>query len=77
MQVSELSEIPEGTLGFSVPEHEYGKTRSDTDPYEVIHTHLESIGLENDPEGLAIETYRFDEPGWPDRVDVFIPIKRK
>ena len=74
VEVSELAEIPEGMIGFTIPPHTYGTTRSDTDPYEVIHTYLANNGMKNNAKALALEIYQIDDPRWPSKVDVFVPI---
>ncbi|WP_123040544.1 GyrI-like domain-containing protein [Cohnella candidum] len=75
MEVTELIDVPEGMLGFSIPSHKYGKTRSDEDPYSVIHNYLKQQGMINNKRAVAIEKYKFEDPQWPDKVDVFIPIE--
>jgi predicted transcriptional regulator YdeE len=75
MEVSEIDEVPDGMLGFTIPAHSYGKTRSDQDPYEAIHAYLRANGMESNMKALALEVYSFDEPQWPSKVDVFVPIK--
>ncbi|MGZ9583743.1 GyrI-like domain-containing protein [Paenibacillus marinisediminis] len=74
MEVSDLVDIPEGMIGFVVPAHTYAKIRSENDPYEVLHTYLKNNGLENNSRAIALEVYQFEDPEWPRKVDVYIPI---
>jgi hypothetical protein len=62
-------------IGFTLPAHLYARTRSEGDPYEAIHAYLRENGKESLPRAIAFEVYRFDNPKWPDEVDVYIPIK--
>jgi Uncharacterized protein conserved in bacteria len=73
-EVSELAEIPAGMIGFTIPPHTYGTTRSDSDPYEVIHTYLANNGMKNNSKALAMEIYQIEDPQWPSKVDVFVPV---
>lgn len=75
MEVTKLDEIPEGMIGFSIPAHKYVTTRSNQDPYEVLHTYLDNDRMENNAKALALEVYYFDNPNWPTEVDVYIPVK--
>jgi predicted transcriptional regulator YdeE len=75
MEVSELEEIPEGMIGFTIPARNYVTTRSDADPYEVLHTYIKDNGIDHNPKALALEIYQFADPNWPGKVDVFVPIK--
>ncbi|GIP40146.1 hypothetical protein J31TS4_34260 [Paenibacillus sp. J31TS4] len=74
MEVSELSAIPEGMLGFTVPARRYVGTKSPTDPYLVIHNYLRANGLQADPKSLALEVYSFANPEWPAETDVYVPL---
>ncbi|MCD9023624.1 GyrI-like domain-containing protein [Cohnella silvisoli] len=75
MEVSEITDVPNGMIGFTLPAHTYALTRSDQDPYEVIHSFLRDIGKESNQRALAMEIYSFDNPQWPSQVDVYLPIK--
>jgi len=75
MEVNELEDIPEGMIGFTIPERNYVTTRSDADPYEVLHTYIKDNGIDNNSKALALEVYQFADPEWPGKVDVFVPIK--
>ncbi|QYR21283.1 GyrI-like domain-containing protein [Paenibacillus sp. sptzw28] len=75
MEVEDLSEVPEGMIGFTIPPHRYAKTKSTGDPYQVIHDYLNTNGLQNDNRALALEIYYFDKPVWPDEAEVLIPLK--
>ena len=75
LEVFEFDEIPTGMIGFTVPEHKYGKIRTTGDPYESIHQYFRSQGIENNSKAMALEIYQFAKPQWPDNVDVYIPIK--
>ncbi|MNJ73288.1 hypothetical protein D3C77_700650 [compost metagenome] len=75
MEVSELTGIPEGMLGFTIPAHTYGKGRSEDDPYAVIHDYLQKNGMTNNKRAAALEIYNFENQKWPDQVDVYIPIE--
>ncbi|WP_373230760.1 GyrI-like domain-containing protein [Cohnella sp.] len=75
MEVSEISDVPSGMIGFTLPAHLYAQTRSDLDPYEVIHSFLRDISMESNSRALAFEVYGFDNPQWPSQVDVYVPVK--
>jgi len=75
MEVTDLKEVPAGMLGFSIPAHKYGKTRSEDDPYAAIHHYLQENGISNNKRAMAIEVYKFEDPQWPNNVDVYIPIE--
>ncbi|RED66145.1 GyrI-like domain-containing protein [Cohnella lupini] len=75
IEVTELKEVPNDMIGFIVPAHKYGKARSDGDTYSVIHQYLKEQGLKNNKRALAMEIYKFEDPQWPNKVDVYIPIE--
>ncbi|MCI3919438.1 GyrI-like domain-containing protein [Paenibacillus sp. TRM 82003] len=75
LEVSEFCEIPDGMIGFTISKHKYGRIKTSGDPYESIHHYLKSQGIENNSKAMAIEVYQFENPQWPDNVDVYIPIK--
>jgi predicted transcriptional regulator YdeE len=75
MEVEDLSEVPEGMIGFRIPPHRYAKTKSKGDPYRETHDYLNVNGLQNDGRALALEIYHFDNPIWPDEAEVLIPLK--
>lgn len=74
MEVSDLSEVPKGMIGFTVPPHGYAKIKSKGDPYQEIHEYLKMSGKQNNPRALALEIYRFENPEWPDEAEVCIPL---
>ncbi|RAV22875.1 GyrI-like domain-containing protein [Paenibacillus contaminans] len=76
MEVSDLSEVPEGMIGFTVPPHRYATTKCQGDPYQVIHDYLGSIGLQSDKRALALEIYSLANPVWPDETEVLLPLKK-
>lgn len=49
MEVEDLSEVPEGMIGFRIPPHRYAKTKSKGDPYQETHDYLNVNGLQNVP----------------------------
>ncbi|WHY21543.1 effector binding domain-containing protein [Paenibacillus sp. G2S3] len=75
MEVEELTNVPEGMLGFTIPAHRYVQVKSKGDPYEVLHTYVRENGLQSNDRALAIEIYQFSNPTWPDEVDVYIPLR--
>ncbi|RKP57970.1 AraC family transcriptional regulator [Cohnella endophytica] len=75
LEVKELIDVPEGMLGFSIPSHKYGKTRSENDPYSVIHNYFNQNGIKNNNRAMSLEIYKFEDPQWPNNVDVYIPIE--
>ncbi|MCA0757900.1 GyrI-like domain-containing protein [Paenibacillus sp. N4] len=74
MEVSSLSDIPEGMLGFTVPPHRYAKVKTKGDPYRTIHDYLNRNGLQNDSGALSLEIYAFRNPVWPDEAEVYVPL---
>lgn len=74
MEVAELSIVPEGMIGFTIPAHTYAKVRSNKDPYKIIHKYLKQNNKKNNNNALALEIYPFENPVWPDETDVLVPI---
>jgi predicted transcriptional regulator YdeE len=75
IEVEDVSEIPEGMIGFTVPPHRYAKVKSKGEPYQVIHDYLKANSMESDQRALALELYHFDNLVWPDETEVYVPIK--
>ncbi|BBH24322.1 hypothetical protein Back11_56670 [Paenibacillus baekrokdamisoli] len=75
MEVEELSDVPEGMIGFTIPPHRYAKVKSKGDPYQVIHNYLDANGQQNDRRALALEIYHFENPVWPDEAEVLLPLQ--
>lgn len=75
MEVEELTNVPEGMLGFTIPGHQYVHVKSKGDPYEVLHSYVRDNDLQSNDHALAIEIYQFANPTWPDEVDVYIPLR--
>lgn len=75
MEVSEFGDIPEDMISFTIPKHQYGMTKCSGDPYEDIHNFLNEAGISNNPKALALEVYTFENPKFPDEVDVYIPTR--
>ncbi|WP_405176275.1 effector binding domain-containing protein [Paenibacillus sp. FSL H8-0261] len=75
MEVEELTNVPEGMLGFTIPAHRYVQVKSKGDPYEILHTYVREKDLPSNDRALAIEVYQFANPTWPDEVDVYIPLR--
>jgi predicted transcriptional regulator YdeE len=75
LEVSEFADVPEGMVYFTVPAHRYAAVQSAGDPYEVIHTYLRNNGHHKDEHALALEMYQFDNPRWPDAVEVLLPLR--
>jgi len=84
LQVSELSDIPEGMMGFTIPAEEYvrvaydGPKPMDPDPYGMLAEHRRRNGLSEKENALIIEKYPFDKDCFEDRltVEVFGPVIR-
>lgn len=75
MEVNQLSAVPEGMIGFAIPEQRYATVRaSGADPYDLLHAYLKAKGQQNNKRGMALEVYRVHKPVWPDEVDVYIPL---
>jgi len=66
MEVADLSDVPEGMIGFTVPPHHYAKVKSKGYPYQEIHDYLEAANRRNNQRALSLEIYQFDNPTWPD-----------
>lgn len=75
MEVEDLTSIPDGMIGFTVPQHAYAVVQSDTDPYAVIHDYLRGQVMESDNRALALEVYSFANPSWPAEAQVYVPLK--
>lgn len=75
MEVSEISDIPSGMLGFNVSGQRYAKVRStDQDPYALIKSYLQNNGLEYNTRSLALEVFRFGEHQSINNADIFVPM---
>ena len=75
MEVEDLSHVPEGMIGFTIPPHRYARVKSKGDPYQDIHHYLDSIGQNSNRRALALEIYHFENPTWPDEVEVLLPLQ--
>ncbi|XEC96596.1 GyrI-like domain-containing protein [Paenibacillus tarimensis] len=76
MEVSEITHIPDGMIGFSLPSQQYAKVRStDQDPYGLIKNYLDANGLENNTRSLALEVFIFGEKQHYNNADILVPIK--
>ncbi|WP_173275695.1 effector binding domain-containing protein [Paenibacillus sp. NEAU-GSW1] len=75
-EVSRLSDIPEGMIGFTIPAQSYVKTRSSGDPYAELHQYVKEHNLSNNSKALALEVYKRDMPVWPNETEVYIPLAR-
>ncbi|WP_340008529.1 effector binding domain-containing protein [Paenibacillus sp. FSL K6-0276] len=75
MEVEELTNVPEGMLGFTIPTHQYVHVKSKGDPYDDLHSYVRESDLQSNDRALAIEVYQFANPTWPDEVDVYIPLR--
>ncbi|WP_219837779.1 GyrI-like domain-containing protein [Paenibacillus sp. R14(2021)] len=75
MEVNQLSVIPDGMIGFTIPEQRYITVRTlDEDPYDVLHAYLNARGLQNNKRGMSLEVYQVHKPQWPNEVDVYVPL---
>lgn len=74
MEVEDLTDVPQGMIGFTIPPHRYAKIKSKSDPYQNIHDYLKENNKQNNKKALALEIYHFENPAWPDETEVFIPI---
>ncbi|TLS50745.1 GyrI-like domain-containing protein [Paenibacillus antri] len=74
MEAADLSAIPEGMIGFTVPPHRYAKVVSAGDPYQDIREYLKGNRLRPNERALALEVYHFENPVWPSGAEVFVPI---
>lgn len=62
-EVDALAAVPEGMLGFVIPEQRYAVGRTeDGDPYELLHAYMKEHGLRNNPRGMALEVYNVLQP---------------
>lgn len=75
MEVEELTNVPEGMLGFAIPAHQYVHVKSKGDPYDELHSYVRNNDLQSNDRALAIEIYQFANSTWPDEVDVYIPLR--
>ncbi|MEF3302254.1 GyrI-like domain-containing protein [Paenibacillus sp. GYB003] len=76
MEVDDLTDAPEGMIGFTIPARRYAKAKTKGDPYRVIGDCLRANGLRSDGRALALEIYRFENPAWPDEAEVLVPLQR-
>lgn len=75
MEVSEISDIPEGMLGFTVPKQTYVKiTSTDENPYEISHRYFREHGLANNTRSLALEVFQFSKRQHFNDAEIYIPI---
>jgi predicted transcriptional regulator YdeE len=83
MEVSELTNIPAGMMGFTIPEAAYayvhyeGPHPMGPDPYGLLAAYRQTNNLTHKERGMVLEKYRFDNECIPDRhisVGVYGPI---
>ena len=83
MEVSELTNIPEGMMGFTIPEaadanvHYEVTHPMEPDPYGLLAAYRQTNNLTHKERGMVLEKYRFDNECIPDRhisVGVYGPI---
>lgn len=84
MQVQELSDIPEGMMGFTIAESTCAAVYYDglhpmnPDPYESLAQYRKENGLAIHEKKMILEKYRFDKVCTPQEwvtVDVYGPVK--
>jgi predicted transcriptional regulator YdeE len=84
LQVSELSDIPDGMMGFTIPETLYAAVKyegphpMDPDPYGLLASYRQENGIVHKEESMIIEKYEFAKdclPGEEIAVEIFGPIK--
>ncbi|MGM0882331.1 MAG: GyrI-like domain-containing protein [Bacillota bacterium] len=72
LEVSELSDIPEGMMGFTIPESTYaavyyeGPHPWDPDPYALLAQFREANQIAVKENGMVLEKYRFDNDCKPE-----------
>lgn len=72
LQVSELSDVPEGMMGFAIPEATYASVYYEgplpwgPDPYGMLAEYRKANGLAPRERGMILEKYRFDDDCKPD-----------
>jgi effector-binding domain-containing protein len=85
-QVSELMDIPEGMMGFTIPESTYATVYYDgphpwnPDPYDLLALFRQANNFTTKENGMVLEKYRFEKDCTPmERItlDVFGPIQIK
>jgi predicted transcriptional regulator YdeE len=77
MEVESLADVPEGMIGFTIPPHLYATGKSKGDPYQVIHSFINTTEYQSNRRALGLEIYYFANPVWPDETEVFIPLQRQ
>lgn len=84
LQVSELSDIPEGMMGFSIPAATYAAVHYEgphpmgPDPYETLAKYRSENGIEAQSNAMVLERYRFEHQNLPEgriKFDVYGAIK--
>lgn len=82
LEVDEITNIPEGMMGFKLPLTRYAKVEctvnSIGEGYDNIFTWIREQGYEQKTWELGccpVEVYYFGEEGEPDKVEILIPIK--
>ncbi|WP_409342717.1 GyrI-like domain-containing protein [Paenibacillus sp. MBLB4367] len=85
LEVSELADIPEGMMGFTIPAASYATVRyegplpwSQPDPYGLLAEYRRDKGIESYENGMVLEKYRFDNDCAPNEytaIEVFGPVK--
>jgi hypothetical protein len=84
LQVSDLSDIPEGMMGFTIPESLYatvkyeGSHPMDPDPYGLLALHRQENGIAHKENGMILEKFEFARDcveGKEFIVEIFGPIQ--
>jgi predicted transcriptional regulator YdeE len=85
LQVNELSDIPDGMMGFTIPTATYavvyydGPHPMNPDPYGTLAAYRRENGLVHAEKKMNLEKYRFDRECIPQEkvtVEVYGPIKQ-
>jgi AraC family transcriptional regulator len=85
--VEEITYIPEGMIGFTIPEKNYvfcihnGKAAEIEDTYRRIEAWMEEYGYEQDHQALSLEVYKstINEVDFSDELikfEIYIPVKK-
>lgn len=84
LQVSELEDVPEGMMGFTIPASTYAAVRYEgphpwnPDPYGMLADYRKNNGVAIKERGMVLEKFRFDKECIPNEyiaIEVYGPIK--
>jgi predicted transcriptional regulator YdeE len=75
MQVTELQPIPDGMIGFEVPNNQYVKVQSNgEEPYGLIDKYLGDKGMQSNSNSVSFEVFQFGKEESKYNAEILVPV---